>query len=1518
MTRRRFVVLASGATLIGLLALVMLALVLATQTDVGRERLRRLAESAVNRAIKGRLHLGKLGGSIVGGFVTIDSVDLRDLDDSLFVATGPVEVGYSLADLADRRILLTSLRVTRPVVRIVEDSTGTFNFRHIFPPGPPGPPGLPTTRNWGDYIAARTVHVDSLALFLATRWVPDDSLRGAARDSAVAYALSRTDQEFRRRGRGFLHVQRWTNGVIDLRSARIDDREPTGRLFDVRHLDIDESDPPFAFRNATGVIGMAGDSLWMRIAHFELPGSRGTMTGTVQWGNDLPTRFNLDIAADTVSLADVAWVYPTLPHGGGGRMHLRIRNERDPRILDYILTDMDVRTTESWLRGKMTFGIGGPVTLVKDVDLVAQPVDFKLIEALGGEPLPYPWRGTLTGTLTASGGPVNDFQVDAVDLVFRDANVPGAVTIGRAHGGLDILRPSFTVFHNFEVQLDQLDLRTLQYLTPEFPRLNGVVAGTATLDSSWLDVRLRNADLTHRDGTGPETRMTGGGRVTFGENATTYDLALDAKPLSFTTLARAYPVARIPVTGEYDGPLRLQGSLQDLALSGDLRGPAGRLAYDGRVDADSVGGYGVHGVLTYAGLDLRTLLDSAVTPHTDLSGDLQLDVTGDSLANLAGRASIRLERSRWDSVVVYRQSEARLHFADGRIHVDTVWLESVAGKLTAKGALGLSRLVDDSLQFRILADSLGGLRRLLGPRASAGGAPVGRDSLAGRLELVGTVVGSVDSLGVHAAFRADSVDAMGIRASHGFGRVDVDDLLRNPHGTVRATLDTASAAGVGLSTAYAELTLQPDSTGAFQASATATQGPRLETSGSLAFAGDTTLVRLQEFGLSMPDHRFTLVGESHVRVEPARLTIDSLRLDGARGEQVSVQANLPRDLPVQARLHAENVHLADLAVLTRSPYSVDGTLTANVDVQGTRASPEMAITGHIDGAQVGQVSVAQVSMNGQYRDRRLTGTMELRQRDTLVANVTASYPVDLALESRAVRSLDSDSMRVSLRSRDVDLALLGSFTPAIQRASGRFSAFMDFGGVAGGPQLSGTASIASGRATLPNLGITLDRINADVTAQHDTLYLRRFSMVSGEDAGDSLWLSGTLTHPLDKERTEFNVAMGAREFHAINVRRLADLTLSADVRLTGPFNRAEANGRLTVNKGQLIIPEYSDKNLFPIDEELLAGSDSARLRRLNLLRSAPSGLISGIAVPNLQVVMGPDVWLRSQEASIKLADTVNVTVSRPKSQGEKPQLALEGRLRTERGQYRLNLGPVQKLFTIETGQLTFRGEPEFNPQLDISALYTVRQIQATYGGRNDVRIRAHLTGRLLQPYVSLESADSLPLSQSDILSYLVTNGPSFSIGGGFRENASMAGSIVLGSLSSLVSSRLSGGLFDYVQLQTASDPFAASSRQRSWTDVFRGAQLGVGKQLNNRIFFALSAGLCQFQQLFGSSLSTVDPSTIASSVGGKLEYQLKDGYGASLSYEPSASALLCSQTADRGFSTAQRQIGLDLFRVWRF
>src|SRR3954471_201983 len=466
MSRRRFIAIVSLCVL-GMLGLIMLGTgYFVTQSEYGQEQLRQWVQAQLASSVHGKVHLGRISGSFLTG-VTIDSVELRDEHDSLFAAAGRIRVEYDPRDLVDRRIHLLRVDVDRPNVVLRQSGDFTWNFKRLFrrtgPETPKGP-----ERGFGDFVVMDSVHLRRAQVRLTMPWHPDDTLHGAKRDSAVQFNLARKDHEVRRVRGGFTQNYRWTDAYVAISHIRVADPDSVGRLFLVDTLHPVESVPTFRWRNVSAVVRQLGESVWVKAPHWDLPASTGHAEGKIVWGSDLPVRYAIRVTGDTVSLNDVAWVYPTLPRTGGGSMVLDIKNEQNLSRLDYAISQMDVRTVKSRLIGDMTFETGGPVLAVHDVKLRADPVDFDLLRTLNGKPFPADWQGKLTGTVNARGGPLTHFFVDDANVVFRDAHVPGAESHFKGRGELDILFPAFTAFHRFFAQTDRLDLRTLVAIYPAF------------------------------------------------------------------------------------------------------------------------------------------------------------------------------------------------------------------------------------------------------------------------------------------------------------------------------------------------------------------------------------------------------------------------------------------------------------------------------------------------------------------------------------------------------------------------------------------------------------------------------------------------------------------------------------------------------------------------------------------------------------------------------------------------------------------------------------------------------------------------------------------------------------------------------------------------------------------------------------------------------------------------------------------------------------------------------------------
>jgi hypothetical protein len=528
---------------------------------------------------------------------------------------------------------------------------------------------------------------------------------------------------------------------------------------------------------------------------------------------------------------------------------------------------MDVRTTKSRLLGDMTFEVGGPVLAVHDVKMRADPVDFDLLRTLNGKPFPADWQGTITGTVNARGGPLTHFFVDAADVTFHDKHVPGAESKLKGRGELDILFPAFTAFHRFTAQTERLDLRTLVAIYPAFPRVTGIVSGSAVLDSSWLDVRVSNANLTHTDGPAEPTRMTGGGRITYGEKFMGYDLALQAQPLSFTTLGRSYPL--LPLRGTFAGPITVKGIAPSLEVTADLTGAAGRVKYVGAADADSIGGYGANGSGTFENLDAAALV-GRTTPTSRLAGTYQVNLTGDLLSNLTGSLALELGRSEVDSVR-YAGGVARAQFDAGIMRVDTLRLTGDVGTLTARGSLGLTRPAEnDSLVVTMTVDSLGGLRRYLGIKAgTVTDSAAALDSLTGTLRSRLVVRGWLDSLDVSGTLEGNDLLARLQRARGVRGTIAVQQVKGRATGAVTLQADTITAGGIRIETATLAARLLDKGHAVFSTTGKAGNATSLRASGEYAAVADSTDVRLDSLEIAVGSSRWGLLMPMRVRTTPA-------------------------------------------------------------------------------------------------------------------------------------------------------------------------------------------------------------------------------------------------------------------------------------------------------------------------------------------------------------------------------------------------------------------------------------------------------------------------------------------------------------------------------------------------------------------------------------------------------------------------------------------------------------------------
>jgi hypothetical protein len=182
-----------------------------------------------------------------------------------------------------------------------------------------------------------------------------------------------------------------------------------------------------------------------------------------------------------------------------------------------------------------------------------------------------------------------------------------------------------------------------------------------------------------------------------------------------------------------------------------------------------------------------------------------------------------------------------------------------------------------------------------------------------------------------------------------------------------------------------------------------------------------------------------------------------------------------------------------------------------------------------------------------------------------------------------------------------------------------------------------------------------------------------------------------------------------------------------------------------------------------------------------------------------------------------------------------------------------------------------------------------------------------ITGTLARPQLSLRNPDNLPLSESDLLSYLVTGEPAI----GLDNTTSQVASLGLRTFANIFTNAIPKSVVDILEFQTATagitDP-SQSANNPSYYSLLNTRAV-VGKQLGSRWFLGLSTGLC-----------FVNPSAFKENLGLQLEYRISSVYSAQAAIEPGSSNTRCDKGTTPSFTPTQTpsQLGFDLFRNWRF
>ncbi|OLC06112.1 MAG: hypothetical protein AUH41_13595 [Gemmatimonadetes bacterium 13_1_40CM_66_11] len=1429
-------------SLVGLLACFLGALNALVGTRAGRTLLARVASAMVESGVAGSIDVGEVRGSLLTGVVLTD-VRLLDPDSTLVAWLPRAELGYNPIDFAAGRVVFLEVRLDRPIINIVQHANGKTNFAELLrlgekdtvtvkPLGPAGPRSL---------ILLRNVQIQDGSLTLRLQkhgevWKDNEEIEYSGED-------------------GRYRVRRFEHLNARLAALRIQAPREKGIRIDVVRLATESSDPKLSIADVVGRVTIDGHTLDVDLSRVRFPGTQFRARGTVQWPRDT-LLWNLVMRADSATLADIRFIDPRFPdqavlHGGvtlashGGR------------VLEIQLRPLDVTFGTGRLTGHVTAFSAADSGLValRDGDLAAHDLSLDLPRVYIGS---LPFYGRLTGQTTVD-GPMSALKIETA-WSFRDSLVPGWPE-SQIHGKGEIsLAGKDLAFQPFAVTAGRIDIGTVRRLA--------MFSGT----------------LRHHDGDRPASIVRGVVRLDFRTDVLGIFSDVRADSLSLEGLTGR--MRNFPLRGTLAGTIRTSGDIGGLETHADLDmvGGGGGVRGDGTLRLGARGahpGYGVRDFTLHAqDVNLQRWLVRRGAPPSRLTFTASGTALTDSVTDPTGAFSLLLAPSLFAGAVI-DTGATRVHFTEGRLVVDSLKLQQPGLLTGASGSLGWRRPDRGSLVVDFAADSLSVLDSLVTWFAGPSLAAASNDAkLRGSAQLRLTLDGALDSMSIGANANVADLQWRGWHLPKGEGTLAYQP-GPNPTLDVDAKLDSLGYGRLGFGAAAGHARGTRDSLTWFARSRVGDLGAFLA-GGRYARpggGGTTQHAVVDSLAVLVPSGVWFLERPTALAFSDSMLHVDSAALKNAAGAgRLALSGDLPVRGPINARVSLDSFPLTGIYALMESDtLGVAGAVTASVSATGTRANPLYSGSFAFSDASFGSFRAPFMDGIIDYRNRRLNGEVHLWRSGQQVLNVTAHLPLDLALVPVAERQLP-DTLSVQARADSVDLGVLAAVTTTVRQVAGVFTADLGIGGTWEAPRLRGGLEIGNAAATIPALNVRYTNMNGSLSLRGDTIRVDSITATSEEGRAQ---LTGFMRlERLTKPVLALNITTS--NFKALDLRGYLALTASGRVALTGPVFGATLTGRGTVTSGVLHFADLVNKRVVNLDEPWVQDLiDTSLIRTQRLGPEFESVFFDSLQVRNLQLTMGEDVWLRSNEANIQLSGSVTVNKVRN-------NYLLSGTLQAPRGTYRLIIGPVTREFVVTRGTVQYFGTPDLDAALDIQGSHVVHPLPGP-GQQTDINILAHIRGTLRLPRLTLE-AERGEYSQAELISYLITGKPSFELSGG--EGAYVRGvgaSLLAGELERTVVSDL-GIPLDYVEIRPG-DP----------TNRFSGTQLAAGWAIGAKTFLVLNAGFCQRTR----------QARFTNTLGATLQFRFSPEWRTEASFEPVRNCALNDPVLST--TTVTQQVGFDVF-----
>ena len=1498
----------------GLATVAVLAGLWLTRTEAGRARVVSWVTSAANGVFDGRatLTIGRVA-SLLPSNLVLEDVALRDSAGVPVLSARHVQGALSVRDLRRGLVRIPRLALDSVRLDLRQDSVGPFNLQWVIRGDttrvqPPGPPGL------GDDVRIEALTLRHAVIEARYPWAPHPLFTTAAERDSVT-ALRDSLHDIARVGSGYIETRRITIPALFARDliAITPTDAPGSLVIDSAQLGV--SDPPVSVRGVRGTVQWYDDSLTFAAPEVRLPASRLQARGVIAWGLPGPVRYDVAIDAPDVALDDINWTWPVMPREGRARATVRLRTLDNPDHLEVALRDLEATAMSSQITGELTMVAEVRDFLLRDVALAFSPLTTSLANQLTENVLPPEIEGRFEGRFVArDGGSLDSLRIDTLRFVFDDARAPGAQSHLRAEGTVAI-GPAPRA-RDVRIQEFALDLRSAQPLVAEWPTgLGGMLTASGLVRRASLDAAdLQDLLVQWTDPAGRATTVRGqlAAQWSGGPRRVAMALQVDTLPLA----ALAVLDTALPARGVLGGTISADGALDSLPFSvrvQQLLTPSGALRADGTLalgslDADSVR-WQLAARVQADSLDVAPWALAGVAPSTRLVGAVQVNAAGRAAALDTARLDIALQQPASAQHTPFSLFALGTWGRDAML-VDSLVAEAPGAHFDASGGLARDSLGRESFRGNLRMDSLRVVRREL-PRLARMIATVdtalatsvrtlAEDTLSGDLNASIYGEGSFARYLVSVAVAGQQVRVGDVATGRIFGSVRADDLPRRARFVAAATVDSIEGiAAVRIATANFGVDDATPERGALRFDLLARDTSRLRLRGAFARGDDTLVVGLDTVQFTYGDVAWTNDAPLNLRDRPTGFAIDSFALRSNRGGSLRLGADAPLDAPINAFLRLDAFPAGELAAFALGTARLPGLVSGALEISGRRDDPTMRARFVADSLGTMNATLSGVRIEADYAAERLDARLALADTLGRTLRGEVTLPADLRLQSVVGDRFYTEALNGAIVADSLRLRALPFRLATVRDLDGLVHGRIALGGTFDNPDITGRIQLEQGTLYSETLGIRPTDAALHFVAGGDSLSIARFRFRSGARAADTLHLSATVRRPL-RDNPRVSLSAYLNNVALARQRDGTDLDLSGRASLSGQARRPVLTADLFVPHANLVLDLTESRTVLDLqsaEAQALLTPDEQRAAAGEA--STFAGLGEFLEARGVRVRLGDDVWVRTREASVKLGGEVTVL----EAAGQ--QLSLDGEVQAERGTYRLDLGVVNRPFTVDSGRVRFYPQDALNPTLDIHARHVVRGVD----GR-DVNVDVAIGGTLEAPSLKLASTDDSYANapESEFISLLVFGAPTFALDGQSQQTVRAVTGVLLPSLSGQVEGTLQRLLpvFNTVQVSTAGGQ--SGDDLGTFSSLLNNLSVTAGKQIGRRTYLRLDTGVCR------GLASGASRNALNLWYGIATEYRFAPGLTGQVGVDPGPSP--CG--ARLGGAAPRMQVGFDLFKEWVF